>query len=466
MISAGARFDVIVVGAGLAGHAAALSAAEAGRSALLLEKGPQYGGSSVRAGGGLVFAGTDLQRAGGIEDGNDALREDLLLTGRGKARPELVDAYVDNQLETYEWLTASGVKITLAAETAPGEVVRLHLTGQGLATHTLHDRVDATHAVTYQPNAEVRRLVRAGGVGRVEQVEAVVDGVELTVHADRAVVLTAGGFARSTELLDAFAPQWTNAVKMSGRHNTGDGVRLAWALGAGLADMPYVEASFGASIAGYPKLDLDPDEEPILLYPNLRGAVIVNLEGRRFGNEEINYKIFSGLCAQQPGGVAVEIFDEAIFQQSDERAVPMDYKAAYAAGLVKRAETIAELAEVLNLDPITTQATIERYNDGVRAGEDTDFGRPVKYRDNPGGGLIEQAPFYGFPTRPGLTTTYAGLTVDATMRVLDVFGVPIDGLYAAGETIGGFHGAGYYSGTGLGKAAIFGRVAGRSAAAS
>ena len=275
---------------------------------------------------------------------------------------------MDNQLETYEWLTASGVKITLATENAPGEVVRVHLTGQGLATHTLHDRVDATPAVTYQPERRgpSPRTRRRGGSRRAGRSH----GRRGEAHRARRPRSRAdgGGFARSAELLDAFAPQWTNAVKMSGRHNTGDGIRLAWALGAGLADMPYVEASFGASIARYPKLDLDPDEEPILLYPNQRGAVIVNLEGRRFGNEEINYKIFSGLCAEQPGGVAVQLFDEAIFQQSDERAVPMNYKAAHAAGLVKRAETIAELAEVLSLDPITTQATIERYNDGVRAG--------------------------------------------------------------------------------------------------
>jgi fumarate reductase flavoprotein subunit len=106
---------------------------------------------------------------------------------------------------------------------------------------------------------------------------------------------------------------------------------------------------------------------------------------------------------------------------------------------------------------------VDRYNADLTAGQDRDFGRPVKYRDNPGGGLIATPPFYGYPTRPGLTTTYAGTTVDAGMKVRDVFGAGIEGLYAAGETVGGFHGAGYYSGTGLGKAAVFGRIAGREA---
>ena len=101
-------YDVIVAGAGLAGHVAALTAAEAGATVCLLEKGDEYGGSSVRAGGGLVFVGTDRQREAGIDDSDDALRKDLTTAGGGVARAELIDAYVDNQLDTYEWMVAPG----------------------------------------------------------------------------------------------------------------------------------------------------------------------------------------------------------------------------------------------------------------------------------------------------------------------------------------------------------------------
>ena len=114
----------------------------------------------------------------------------------------------------------------------------------------------------------------------------------------------------------------------------------------------------------------------------------------------------------------------------------------------------------MHLDPDVLHSTVEEYNAAVAAGEDKAFGRPISRGDQPGDGLVATAPFYGFPTRSGLTSTYAGLTVDGDMRVLDVFGAPIAGLFAAGETVGGFHGAGYYSGSALGKAAVFGRVAG------
>jgi fumarate reductase flavoprotein subunit len=456
-------YDIVVVGGGLAGHVAALTAAETGASVCLLEKGPEFGGSSIRSGGGLVFAGTDLQRHAGIEDSADALREDLIEAGRGKAKTEMVDAYAGNQLETYEWMRDVGVHFTLEDQATSRGVARAHLTGRGIATRHLHDRVARHERVTYRSGAEARRLSRAAG-RRVDAVHAVIDGTDCRLRAGRGVVLTTGGFARSAELLEAFAPQWVDAVKMSGKYNTGDGIMMAWALGAGLADMPYVAASFGASVARYPDLALDPDEEPILLYPNYVGGIVVNLDARRFVNEDLTYKIISKICAEQRGGVAVQVFDEPIFQLSDDRAVPWDFKSAFAAGLVKRAGSLEELATSLQLDAQVLQATVKRYNDGVAAGNDADFGRPMRYRENLGGGLIATPPFYGFPTRSGLTSTYAGVTVDGRMRVLDVYGTPIEGLYAAGETVGGFHGAGYYSGTALGKAAVFGRIAGREAA--
>jgi len=452
------EYDVIVAGAGLAGHVAALTAAEAGATVCLLEKCDEYGGSSVRAGGGLVFVGTDRQREAGIDDSDDALRKDLTTAGGGVARAELIDAYVDNQLDTYEWMVARGVPFSLEQPTVPGGLARIHLTGRGVATRVLHDQVEADDRITYRDRAAIRRLNRGDG-GRVDTVEVRLDGADHTVRARRSVILTTGGFARGRALLRDFAPLWLDAVPMGGAHNTGDGIVLAQALGAGLADMPYVSASFGASLLS----GSDAVDEPILLYPNYRGAVIVNADGRRFANEEKNYKLLSRDTLEQPGGLAFTIFDEPIFQQSDDRAIPMDYKAAHASGLVRRATSIAELAEMLSIDADALQQTIDRYNRSVADGVDRDFGRPIKYRDNPGGGLIATAPFYGYPTRPGLTSTYAGVTVDASMQVRDVFGDAIPGLFAAGETVGGFHGAGYYSGTALGKAAVFGRIAGRIA---
>jgi fumarate reductase flavoprotein subunit len=142
---------------------------------------------------------------------------------------------------------------------------------------------------------------------------------------------------------------------------------------------------------------------------------------------------------------------------------PSDFKGALADGFVIQADSLSELAAKLQLEPEVLQATIESYNRYADAGSDPDFGRPILDYGVDGGARVDVAPFYAFACRSGMTTTYCGVKVDRSLNVIDVFGEPIAGLYAAGEVVGGFHGAGYLSGTGLGKAGVFGRAAGLSA---
>jgi fumarate reductase flavoprotein subunit len=134
--------------------------------------------------------------------------------------------------------------------------------------------------------------------------------------------------------------------------------------------------------------------------------------------------------------------------------------------VVIEAATLRELAKMLRLDPAGLDATVERYNAFVRQGHDADFGRQTL-----GGGYgrpvtLETPPWYALPCSVALLSTYCGLRVDTSMRVQDTHGRPIPRLYAAGEIVGGFHGMGYMSGSSLGKAAIFGRVAGQAAVAA
>lgn len=449
--------DVVVVGAGLAGHVAALTAAEAGMRVLLLEKGDDYGGSSVIAGGGLIFVGTDLQKANGIDDSPEKLRDTLVTSGGGVAREELIGAYVDGQLETYEWLSAQGIAFSMDESATTEPFTRVHFTGTGVATHRLHQLVEEHAQVEYRAATPAVALGRDDD-GRVTRVAVLVDGEVRWWSATRGVVLTSGGFSRGLELVRTFTPQWTDTVQMGGAHNTGDGITMGWSLGAGVADMPYVAATFGATCGD----GTGEGREPMLLYPNYKGAVIVNRDAERFANEEMRYKEMGRLCIDQPGAVAFEVFDQPVLERSEELAAPLDLKAALRNGYFEQADTLDELADALGLDPVALTRTIERYNQDVRAGEDTAFGRPIAADGKPGAAPIETPPFYGYRTRPGLTSTFAGLTVDAAMRVLDVYGAPIPGLHAAGEVVGGFHGSGYYSGTALGKAAVFGRIAGRA----
>jgi len=457
-------FDIVVVGAGLAGCTAAFSAVERGAAVLLLEKGEAYGGSSVKAGGGMLFAGTDVQRAAGVTDDNEGLREAILSAGQGKNDPAPVQAYLDHQLDTYEFMRRHGVAFTLHL-TGTDQVSRMHAAPQGEATRVMFDAFRASEHAEYWASARARRLVQ-DDAGRVVGVVVDHEGEEKTVRAERAVVLTSGGFAQSRDLLQTFAPAWVDATKMGGALNTGDGLRMAWAVGADLADMGYIEASFGASIKSYPDLSEDLEHEPRLLYPTSQGGIIVNLAGKRFIDENLNYKIISGVCEKQPRAIAFQVFDQSMMDRSQPAPTPSDFKSALADGYLIQADTIEELAERLGIDPTTLRDTVDTYNRFVDEGHDPEHGRTFSDYGVERGGHLDAPPFYAFPCRSGLTTTYCGVRVDERMRVKDVFGAPIPGLFAAGEVVGGFHGATYLSGTGLGKAGVFGRAAGLASVAA
>jgi fumarate reductase flavoprotein subunit len=449
--------DVVVVGAGLSGVTAALTAAESGVSVALLEKGPTTGGSSDRSGGGLVFAGTDVQRAHGVDDGPELLRTAILDYGKHKSDPATVDVYVRHQLETFTWLQQRGVEFGLV-DTGTSETSRIHTTPPGWLTGFLHQQFVARDNIEYRSDARAHRLVTDGG--RVTGVLVDLAGEQARVEGRRGVVLASGGFARSPELLETFAPRWADAVKMSGRHNTGDGLRMAWELGAAVADMGYISPSFGASIANYPDLTPDPDDDPILLFPIMQGAVIVNLEAARFVNESLNYKTISSIVTDQPQGIGFQLFDDKIMARSRTGPGPGGWRDGFERGYVLSGDTLAELATAMRVEATALQETVDRYNDFADEGHDADFGRTVHDYGTAGGGRIDTGPFYAYPCKNGLTTTYCGLRVDGRLRVLDVYGEPIAGLFAAGEVVGGFHGAAYLSGTALGKAAVFGRAAG------
>jgi len=193
-------YDVVVVGAGLAGLVAALTAAETGADVALFEKGADYGGSSSRSGGGMIFVGTDLQEQAGVADSLEALREDLTRASQGLAQPEVIDAYVNNQLDAYRWLSRRGMPFTLESESTATTVPRTHLTGRGVAPRHLHAQVMNEPRITYLPNTAARRLVRHDG-GRVEAIEVTGEAGDRTIAVRTGVVLATGGFARSTELL-------------------------------------------------------------------------------------------------------------------------------------------------------------------------------------------------------------------------------------------------------------------------
>lgn len=459
-----ADFDVVIAGAGGAGLAAAIEAAGAGAKTVVFEKQGKIWASSTAINVGMVaFAGTDVQERLGIEDSSELLYDDLIAVGGGENIPGLVRAYADHQLDTYRWLTDMGVQWAETTTAAAGmSRPRGHFSDPLDMVRILKRQAERRGAPVLFHCAVTDLITDADG--HVVGVE-VKDRMNTTrVRARRGVVLATGGFARSPERLAAIDPRFVGMAATTGVGHTGDALRMAEPLGAFFRDMDHVKPSYELHVTG------DSATEICLVF--YQGAIIVNREGRRFVNESIPYKDIGMASIDQTDGVGFEIFDQRIFDRAAENtrkassAIPPENVVSgldeSRIRLLVKADTIEDLADRINVPRLELKETVERYNAAIAAGSDTEFGRSHLSASIGDLVKIEAPPYYAYEAKSHFLATYAGLAIDDTMRVLTPDG-HIPGLFAAGEAIGGFHGASYHSGAAVGQALIFGRIAGQHA---
>ncbi len=452
------EFDVVVIGGGLAGHCATLAAAEAGASVLLVERCSEYGGSTVLSGGFMAFADTPMQRRLGIEDSPEKLLNDLRTVGGPDAQEELLKIYVSQQRALYDWLTSKGLVFSEVELSAGQSVARSHATDPGLMIATLNEAARAFPKVEIRSDCTAVCLIRDGDSGRVSGL-TIEEGGRLSDVASRGgVVIASGGFSRSEEYLRKFVPHQAQALRVGGAGNLGDGLRMAWRLGADFRDMGQVKGTFGAHAT-----QCNNGQEILLLF--YRGAVIVNQAGKRFVDESVSYKLIGDAALKQDQPISWQIFDDRIYRESVGSARLFDPEPALNRRLLLKADSLDSLAAASGIDAGGLERTIARYNADIERGLDSEFGRDGLCHHAGRLVPIGTPPFYAYPSTTTILATYCGLAVDGRTNVVDVYEEPINGLYAAGEVMGGFHGQAYMTGTSLGKAALFGRIAGREAAA-
>ena len=448
-------FDLVVVGSGIAGQTAATSAAEAGLSVVLLEKTEKLCGSSAMSGGWFAFSGTEEQAAEGIEDSSELFLQDLLEVGDHLNDRELLDTYLKNQQDAYSWLKSHGV-VFREVEISSGQSARRSHNSAIKEVLTTLQRAFTDLGGQTRVNHRVTRITQDNS-GQVTGVVAQTPEGEAHFTASAGVILATGGFSRGKEMLKIFAPEQLAALPYGGKGNTGDGLRMAWKLGAGMADMSFVSGTYGS----HPDTG---EEFHELLTAYYMGAIIVNKEGRRFVDESQDYKTLGRVVLGQPEGLGFEIFDAKVREKS-HRGIPLkDIDTLEEIGHVHKADTLEELASVTGIAPQALADTVARYNSSVAGHQPDEVGRSSLC--NGVGDLlpIDTAPFFAYPAKSLMTTTYCGITINPSGEVLDVDGDVIQGLYAIGEVTGGFHGAAYMTGTSLGKGAVFGRITARHAA--
>jgi fumarate reductase flavoprotein subunit len=455
--------DVLIVGGGGAGMAAAIEAADQGASVTILEAGKRPGGSTALSGGVFYAAGTSIQRAAGVEDDVERMYRYYMTFNRWNLEPWLIRRFCEDSAPTLEWLIGLGVDIPVEGLYVSGieDVPRGHHTrgsGAALFEHLLG--AASARGVALHANVRVESLLVEQG--RVTGIAA--QGAEMRAGA---VVLATGGYGANRDMLADFNPavaaqdeRWS--FYFGSETSRGDGIRMAQELGATVVgrDRLLVNASPGFS------RDVADFHPPWLVF--------VNRHGQRFMDETWPYCIAGHRIEEQPDRLCFAIFDEPTRAASPSRhpfadklgvgdyAYSGDRLAEEAAtGRVITAGTLDELAVKVGIDPVALAGTVARYNADVRAGGDRQF-----FKQGPLT-TIETAPFYAAEVHAAsFGATSAGLRIDPDARVLGVDAQAIPGLYAAGETAGGVLGERYVGGGNyISNALIFGRIAGRGAAA-
>ena len=437
-----ASADIIVVGAGGCGLVAALAAAQKGARVLVLEKTEEPGGTTALSGGSIVAAGSRYQREAGIEDGPDALLEEILRRNGNQRDGAPIETLADRSAAVVEWMAeTTGVDFEIGAQATTHNVRRLHTWGEGreLVDHLMAavNRMENIRVLSSTPVASLQ-LDSSGAVVGVVTEAGVIVGSK--------VILATGGYAGSHKLLMEYIPKAAD-LPYAGHHgSTGDGLLMGLEAGAGVENM----GAFQPYPCYYAPMSLAMPGNLIFL-----GAIQVDHRGMRLTDET---RFPGGLGARMldlPDKCAFQVFDQRICQEGGERL-----QQAIDLGIVDEADTARQLASRLGVDPEGLEKTIDEYNRAAAAGVDQ-FGREIS---KPMG-----LPLYGVKVNVAMYHTQGGLKVNDNAQVLRPDGSVIPNLYAGGGTATGISGPtpeGYLPGNGLLQTLGLGKIAGDHAALS
>jgi succinate dehydrogenase/fumarate reductase flavoprotein subunit len=509
-------FDVIVAGFGLAGGIAALNAAQAGAKTLLIEKSPVPGGLSICSYGAVRSAHDPELAFQYLKATNDGRTPDDVLRVLADGMCEL-ENYVRELGRINNAVIANSVEENALREKSGDPYrrqIRANYPFHGTDTfyHTTVIDIPGFDARTAYPWAngapggpklfrivhdhlgklgvEIRlatpalQLIADPATREVRGVRVSTNGVERNLEARRGFVLASGGFEGNADMKAQFFES-RPVLNAAARMNNGDGIRMAQHLGAALWHMWHIHGAYGFrhTDPNYPygiRVKRMPDWFPgeSAKVGTKMAWILVDQNGKRFMSEYQPYTQDTGVRPLQHFDTLTQRFPRnPSFLICDEdgrkmyplgRATSNDEGIRYewsddnlkevGLGILKRADTLVELARLLGIDAAAFERSVAHWNALCVRGCDEDFGRPAGSMTP-----INTPPFYGAPMWPTLSNTQGGPVHDAAQRIIDVYGKPIPRLYAAGE-LGSSFGHLYLSGGNIAECIVTGRIAGRNAA--
>ncbi|WP_443743328.1 flavocytochrome c [Sutterella sp.] len=457
-------YDVIVVGSGFAGLAAALEASIGGAKVLLLEKMHAYGGNSAINGGAFSVAGSPLQKKYGIKDSPEQMLADMIRSGRGLSHVDLLKMVVEGSLPAYEFTLRHGVKYKdfvqhFGGHSVPRTLQTIESTGGGI-TRPLAESCKK-HGVEMHLRAKMEEFIlspagRVIGLKVRERYEFPneASGVLQTYGARRGVVMATGGFSRNIWFRKQQDPQLDERLDSTNHPGaTGDGLLKMLSIGGAPVQIDQIqlgpwtspdERGFGLvsqfnTIAGFPM-----------------GIMVDVRTGRRFCNELADRKERTdAILGLMENGKPVY---PVCFTDAKGVAKAQTLKNGLKYGVIKKFDKLEDLAKAYGIpvEPFVKQ--VDEFNAMVKQKNDTQFHRALDLAI-----VLDKAPFYACRVWPKVHYCMGGVGITKNAEVYKVDGSIIPGLFAAGEVTGGTHGASRLGGCAIADGLVMGRIAAQSA---
>ncbi|WP_025819508.1 flavocytochrome c [Shewanella marina] len=456
--------DVIVVGSGFAGMAAALQAREAGASVMVIDKMPVFGGNSTINGGAMAVAGSPLQKQAGIQDSVDVMVADMLAAGRGMNDVEMLRLICNGTSESCDWLMAHGVQWKPFVQHFGGHSIqRVLQTKESSGAGIIRPLIKAAR----QNGVDMRNQVKmeqfiVDDNGRVIGLQVRENhfykkpnsGLVKHLGARKGVIMASGGFSRDIEFRMMQMPELNTDLDSTNHAGaTSEALKQMMLIGANPIHLDQIQLGPWAS----------PDEKgfgtasqfnTIATYPH--GIVVDARSGERFFNELADRKARADAIMTRRDEQGRPVYPIGFTNaKGAAKAQTLEWGMKY--NVIKKADTLAELAAIYGMPADKLIAQVERWNNAVTNKQDEEFGRPMQEAI-----LLDSGPWYGVRMWPKVHYCMGGVKVNTRSEVMHlVTNKAIAGLYAAGEVTGGVHGASRLGACAVAEGIVTGRNAGR-----